>query len=355
MISPRHNRIRMITALLLLLSGCASTNLTRNAEYLKPPVQAFYATNRNHAGQAESGQKYGAERSMMSYGIAEVAIPQDHRIGRVIHATFDKEKHREIDYLQLTEINREELLNNLTKTVAACEEKALLLYVHGFNMTFNEGARGIGQVVSDLDFKGSSLFFSWPSRGHVNSYEDDEAGILWAEKDLMKLLEEVALRSGSKTIYLMGHSLGARGLSRALLELLGKNPQLKTYFKALILTAPDINADVFKNEIGPALAKTGVRVTLYVSGKDRALTLSERVHGVRRLGNANGKPIIIPGIETVDATNINTGFLGHSYHSDSRSVLSDIYYILKKDLRADERFSLKAIDTASGRYWIFKD
>ncbi|EAT58937.1 alpha/beta hydrolase [Chlorobium ferrooxidans] len=182
MITSKYIRMRMITALLLLLSGCASTNLTGNAEYLKPPVQAFYATNRNHAGQAESGQKYGAERSMMSYGIAEVAIPQDHRIGRVIHATFDKDKHREIDYLQLTELNREELLNNLTKTVAACEEKSLLIYVHGFNMTFNEGARGIGQIVSDLDFKGSSLFFSWPSRDTSTAMRTTKPGFYGLKK-----------------------------------------------------------------------------------------------------------------------------------------------------------------------------
>jgi esterase/lipase superfamily enzyme len=350
----KQNTIRLITLLMLFFTGC-STTIVSHDESLNPPVQAFYATNRNDTGASNVSQKYGHERDIMTYGIAQVTVPYDHRIGKYILSSFDKEKRQQLEYLDLSVLSRVELLNRLSKAVAASEEKTLLLYVHGYNVTFNEAARGIGQIASDLDFKGCVLFFSWPSQGHISGYLDDEATVLWAEKDLMKLLDDVALHSGSKSIYLMGHSMGTRALTRAFLELLLKKPHLKTRFKSLILTAPDIYAETFKRDIGPALAESGVRVTVYVSSKDNALKLSKKLHKFKRAGDSNDGAIIIPGIETVDASNVDTGVLGHFYHRDSRTVLSDIYYILKKDLRADERFSLLPVDTSEGRYWKFKD
>ncbi|NTV05378.1 MAG: alpha/beta hydrolase [Chlorobiaceae bacterium] len=353
--SGKETAISLITALMLFLTGCSSTMLTSPVEPLRPPVQAFYATNRNDTGASNVSRKYGHERDIMTYGIAQITIPYDHHIGKFILSSFDREKRQQLEYLNLSVLSRDELLSRLSQAVAASEEKTLLIYVHGYNVTFNEAARGIGQIASDLDFKGCALFFSWPSQGHVSGYVDDEATILWAEKDLVKLLDDVAFHSGSKSIYLMGHSMGTRALTRAFLELIQNKPYQKTRFKSLILTAPDIDAETFKRDIGPALAASGARVTMYVSRKDKALKLSKRLHTFKRTGDSNEGAIIIPGIETVDASNVDTGVLGHSYHSDSRTVLSDIYYILNKDLKADERFSLQPLNISDGRYWKFKD
>jgi len=355
MISGKQNAIRLITALMLLFSGCTSISVTNSAEHLKAPVSAFYATDRKTAGTTDTNKKYGSERGIMSYGIATVSIPHDHHIGKGILSNFDREKRQQIEYVDLSVLSREELLNRLSQTMAASEEKKLLIYVHGYNVEFNEAARGIGQIANDLDFKGCSLFFSWPSQGHIDGYIADETSVIWAEKDLVKVLEDVALHSGAKGIYLMGHSMGTRALAIAFSELLSKKPQLNTAFKSLILVAPDIDAEIFKRDIAPALAKSGVRITLYVSGKDKALKFSTKLHAYKRAGDANEGAIIISGVETVDVTNVKTGALGHSYHNDSRTVLSDIYYILKKELGADERFSLKPVDTSEGRYWKFRE
>ena len=355
MTSGKQNAIRLITALIVLLSGCTSISVTGNMKPLKAPVQAFYATDRNNTGATDAAKKYGYERSSLTYGMAQITIPDDHRIGKLIPSSFEHEKRQQRESLDLSVLSREELLNRLTQNMAASKEKRVLIYVHGYNMTFDEAALGIGQIVSDLDFKGCSLFFSWPSQGHISGYIADETSLLWAEKDLVKVLEDVALYSGSKNIYLIGHSMGARALTIAFMELLQKKPHLKGLFKSLILAAPDIDADIFNRDIAPALAKSGARVTLYVSGKDRALKLSKRLHAFSRAGEVNGEAIITSGIETIDATNVETGTLGHSYYRDSRTVLSDIYYILKKDLNADERFSLEPVDSSEGRYWKFKE
>ena len=50
--------------------------------------------------------------------------------------------------------------------------------------------------------------------------------------------------------------------------------------------------------------------------------------------------MLLPGLETIDATNVDTGFLGHSYFAEERSVLADIYSLIKERKRAADRFSL---------------
>jgi hypothetical protein len=78
------------------------------------------------------------------------------------------------------------------------------------------------------------------------------------------------------------------------------------------------------------------------------------VHGYPRAGEAGERLIIVPGIETIDATGMDTSFLGHSYFAEGRSILSDIFYIIRNGHRAAARFGLYGVDTPSGRYWVFK-
>ncbi|TGM12893.1 hypothetical protein EHQ81_12690 [Leptospira selangorensis] len=64
--------------------------------------------------------------------------------------------------------------------------------------------------------------------------------------------------------------------------------------------------------------------------------------------------VVLDGIETIDASNVNTDFMGHSYFSESKSVLNDIYYLIKDNARAEKRFGLDEIEVDGGKYWKFK-
>jgi hypothetical protein len=116
--SGKQNAIRLITALMLILTGCSSTILTSRVEPLRPPVKAFYATNRNDTGIANVSHKYGHERDIMTYGIAQVTIPHDHRIGKFILSSFDREQRQQLEYLDLSVLSRDELLSRLSQAVA---------------------------------------------------------------------------------------------------------------------------------------------------------------------------------------------------------------------------------------------
>lgn len=64
--------------------------------------------------------------------------------------------------------------------------------------------------------------------------------------------------------------------------------------------------------------------------------------------------IVLSGIESIDSTNVKTGFLGHSYYADERSVISDMFYIFNNGLRAGERAGLNENPGPSGIFWEFK-
>lgn len=148
--------------------------------------------------------------------------------------------------------------------------------------------------------------------------------------------------------------MGNRALTRALVSLLNDKPALRTRLKEVILTAPDIDADVFKRDIAPALTATGRPVTLYASSTDLALAASKKVHGYPRAGDSGQGLVVVSGIETIDATLTDTSLLGHSYFAETKSVLSDMFYLIGNGKRADQRFGLRSVDGEAGRYWEFK-
>jgi esterase/lipase superfamily enzyme len=100
-------------------------------------------------------------------------------------------------------------------------------------------------------------------------------------------------------------------------------------------------------------------VTLYASSNDKALVASRDLHGgYGRLGESGESIVVMPNLDTVDASSVSTDFVGHNYYSDNRSVVSDIKYLILKGLTPQERerFSLEPVKSpAAAPYWRFKE
>ena len=353
--APRKKTcINLLVLLAFFLGGCASTAVTALEELPEPPVRIFFATDRNHTDSEEPGKMFGSDRGALSYGICAVSVPPDHRIGELESPIFNKDVMEHVVLADVSLHDKMDYFDKMSGFVDRSADKSMLVFVHGYNMTFEKAARRMAQIVEDLDFDGCPVFYSWPSRGKVSGYPADEASVMWSEKNLKGFLEDIVMKSGAESIFLIAHSMGNRALTGAFLELIEKRPCRKNHFKALLLTAPDIDAEVFRRDIAGSLTQSGALITIYTSSRDKALKLSKRIHGYPRVGDVHGIPLIVPGIETIDASNVDTSFLGHSYYNGSRAVLSDMYYILNEELKANERFSLEAVDTTEGRYWRFK-
>jgi hypothetical protein len=118
------------------------------------------------------------------------------------------------------------------------------------------------------------------------------------------------------------------------------------------LTAPDIDTDTFVHDIAPAIVPTAKRVTLYASSKDMALAFSKTVHGYDRAGESGEKIVLLDGVDTIDVSAIDTNLVGHFYYGDNRSVLSDMFNLIKGQPAMD-RFGLKKRTKDRRPYWVF--
>jgi esterase/lipase superfamily enzyme len=322
-------------------------------------VKVFFATDRNRVERSALNAVFGPTRSAVSYGTCEVSIPRDHRMGHLESASIwrlelkgNPEKH--VMLLASSVQDKDEFFAGLASKIQASSGKNALVFVHGYNTTFENAARRTAQMAYDLAFDGAPIFFSWPSQGDIVDYPVDEQNIEWAENDFKGFLEDITTQTTAENIYLIAHSMGNRALVRGFAALMRDQPALRTRFREVVLAAPDIDADVFKRDIAPRMVGDKTFITLYASSEDRALLASKQFHGYPRAGDSGVGLVVLPGIDTVDATRVDTSLLGHCYFAEMRSVLSDIFYLIHEGKRPQERFALEPVEGSGGRYWQFK-
>ena len=326
-------------------------------------IRVFFATDRNRTLNNGPENVFGDHEDpnmKISYGYCDISIPHNHRIGEIEKPSnwrfeFSENPKKHV-MLQKTIISsKEDFFHNLSSRVKDSKGTNAFVFVHGYNVTFEEAAKRTAQISYDLAFDGAPVFYSWPSSGKFAKYTVDEQNIELTQTNLKNFLKEFFTYSQANNVYLIAHSMGNRALTRAVTTLLTEEPKIRTRLKEVILAAPDIDARVFKQDIAPALAAAGRPVTLYASSKDKALVLSNTIHGYQRVGDSKNGVVVVPGVETIDASAEDADdFWGHGYFANDRSVIGDIFSLIHNHLRADQRFGLHRIDSQVGRYWEFK-
>ncbi|MFY0713469.1 alpha/beta hydrolase [Seonamhaeicola sp. NFXS20] len=331
---------------------------SQKTEYVKLPV--YFATDRNKVNTNNLNEAFGPKRSNLKYGICEISIPLNHDLGNIESPSIwrfefseDPSKHIMIQGINMLE--KDKFFKSLSKGIKKSKSKSTFLFVHGYNTSFSEAAKRTAQISHDLLFDGKPVFYSWPSQASMFKYPKDESNIEWARHNIKNFLEDYITKSEAEDIYLVAHSMGNRGLTRAIVDLITEKPHLRKHIKEIILAAPDIDADVFKNDIAPKMAsKIQKPITLYVSSDDLALKASKALHGNPRAGDAGEGLVIVNGIETIDASGVDTSFLSHSYFADTNTIISDIFDIIKSGKRALNRERLKLMKLSNKIYWRVK-
>lgn len=360
--------IPFLAACALALAACSSTPSTVEGPKRPPPppdanvvkFKVFYATDRNATGSEEVAAKFGPERSPeVKYGFCDVEIPRDPTAG-------DRGNPSGWTYLKVEEPPeethlsgapsrpKEEVFNEVGRLSGDSHGKNLLFFIHGYNFSFEDAAKTTAKLSFDLAFDGPAVFYSWPSKASLLEYFADEATIEWAQPDITGLISDLLEKTGASNVYLVAHSMGNRGLTKALVSILKEKPGLKGKIKEVVLAAPDVDAGLFRRDVAPALAKAGRPVTLYATTSDWALILSKKIHSFPRAGDCGEEIVIEAGIETIDVTNPDSGLLNHSYVTEDAAVTNDLYYIVHRSLRADSRAGLFSVNTPNGKYWKLK-
>ena len=333
------------------------TNTTNKKDYIEIPVS--FATDRNDTKDSDLNERFGGERAELQYGRTIVSIPYTHKLGEIERPSYwklefseDPKKHVMMQSLQKQ--NKDDFFNQMKERIAK-NGKSTFLFVHGYNVTFTDAAMRTAQITFDLRFSGEPVFYSWPSQGSTTGYTVDEANIEWARLNMKNFLRDYLTRTEADDAYLVAHSMGNRGLTKALIELMNENPELKDKITEVILAAPDIDADVFRRDIAPQMVqKIAKPITLYVSSDDLALIASRKVHGIKRAGDAGKGVVIVKGVETIDASGVDTSFLSHSYFATTSTIIADILDLMKSGKRAPDRETLERVSRENVIYWKVK-
>jgi esterase/lipase superfamily enzyme len=225
--------------------------------------------------------------------------------------------------------------------------KEILLFVHGYRESFEAAVIRAATITYETKWDGATVVFDWPSNNKAVGYVADVGEAAQSTHYFTQFLAELVQKTGAKAVNVIGHSLGNNLVIGAL-----EDPNVEHLkLKNLILAAPD----VLRPKLTEAIAHRGKStVTLYASRRDYALLFSRwlRLNKYYAAGELP-PPFLMNGIETVDASVLESDFLGHSYFSETREVLMDISQILLHGTSASRRPSLHPISTKAGTYFEF--
>jgi esterase/lipase superfamily enzyme len=302
-------------------------------------VRVFYGTDRCRGADTPNEfyndqRRPEAARSDLELGSCDVSIPYKHTPGEIERPSiwrfeFREQPDRHVTLLDVRPLTSNRWQNEVRESLSESDERAAMVFVHGFNVDFAAAARRTAQMKYDLGFSGAAILYSWPA---PSNYVECEGNAIWTLPHLMEFLTEHVHKSGAKSIHLIAHSMGTRVLTSALKELAASPDAEPIRYNQIVLAAPDIDADVFKRQIAPRIIGAAERISIYSSSKDLALVASKKVHRYTRLGEGGEFLTTFPEwpqIEVLDASNVDESLLGHSYYGDSPTILRDVRGVLK--------------------------
>ncbi len=304
----------MSTATALAVGGCAgmAENGPRfDASELVTRPTLLVATTRKPANGARAKPWFGTERaSNMTVARATLVPPDDGRFSLASVGLADWS----IASIE-TAAQVGDLLNQATSG------RNLLIYVHGFNTTFETAALDAARLSDGVKFAGETMVFSWPSRAKLLDYGYDRESAMWSRDAFDQVLEGLLASPTIGRINIVAHSIGTMLTMEALRQLYAKyGDYAADHVGAVVFAAPDIDMDVFTasvQRIGPLAAK----VTIITSTNDRALAVSRWVNGsTTRVGSAEKAQLEKLGLRVIDASAQGWGIINHDLFLSNASV-----------------------------------
>jgi esterase/lipase superfamily enzyme len=330
-------------------SGALASMITTDSGIAWVPV--FFATNRSTTLRTDAPFN-DAPATKLTYGTASVSIPVDkHKLGKMetphwwtLFPSLGAEQ-RFITLGNVELLEQPAFATRLASTIQGAKANDLLVFVHGYNVGFEEGARRAAQIAYDMNFPGAVVLFSWPSSGSFNCYSSDEERAFASADRFAAFLK--SLEDGPwRRVHVMAHSMG----NRVMLLGLADNARPRLPLGQVVFTAADVYVPLFEDKF-PKLQDAGqLPATSYASSRDWPLRLSSMLHRGPRVGLIAGTPFVAPMLETVDASSVDTVFLGHGYFAGARSLITDLRLLLLNNLSPTDR----GLAPAKG-YWFFRE
>jgi esterase/lipase superfamily enzyme len=322
----------------------------------------FVSTRQAIAPSLTAGVSYSGERAQLSFGAASVRIPEDHKIGRIELPgswslfgltlwTFSTNPDEHFVIKRVVPFS-EDTFDQVARAKGA---HAALVFIHGFNTTFEDALYRNAQIVWDLQYNGLSVLFTWASRGEIQDYLYDKDSALIARQAFVALLQKLK-NNGIDQINVLAHSMG----NLIALDALANYAQTSNpvQIARLVMAAPDVDRDEF-TALAPMAKAITAGMTLYASSADKAMVLSRALAGgIPRAGDVpTDGPVVLPNIETIDVTNVGDDIFGlnHDVFAGSRNVLDDISLLLKLNLPPPRLSQIRPVPDPplAARFWKY--
>jgi esterase/lipase superfamily enzyme/TRAP-type C4-dicarboxylate transport system substrate-binding protein len=229
----------------------------------------------------------------------------------------------------------------LTDILQEAASNRVLIYIHGFNNSFEEAIRRGVRLLEDAEYQGPVIVWSWPSEGEVVAYGKDADTIRGTTRRFARNFVKELMKSDEvNKIDFIAHSMGAR-LGLELMEMLSDGGQYPTKLGNFIFAAPDESDINFKGTLNAATNYVGPK-TLYATECDVPLAFSAKLHKQQRAGTGGYDKIILnKHIQSIDVSKlelncfwrnfavVNAFSLSHSYVFDVPEVIADMKQVFK--------------------------
>ncbi|MBK1650585.1 alpha/beta hydrolase [Rhabdochromatium marinum] len=158
-------------------------------------VRVFYGTDRKPIQGSSKSIDYGPEMGVLDYGIADVSIPKEHKLGEMESPTwwkfeFKEDPGKHITLINASSINKESFYQRMKKEMNRMSKDEVFVFIHGFNVTFKDSIRRTAQLAYDLHYPGIPVAYSWPSQGSPTpvGYATDKERSEWSYPHLKLFL-----------------------------------------------------------------------------------------------------------------------------------------------------------------------
>lgn len=380
-----------VSLFIFFLSACSSNpklmptpNVFINTPYSEGDIpealretsmELIYVTDRGTSEKKDV--KYDASRSSsLAYGIAKVnfgdkslqwneLLTQSNLKSRSADLTYVLEQADELgrfpvspykfrrigDRLQIDEeiikqksFHEDQLNKKINQRLKNSKNKDVILFVHGFNNTFDESVFTLAGIWHFMKRQGVPIVYSWPAaaKGFNAYFADKESGqfTIFHLKETLRLLFK---NPEIENIHIIAHSRGTDVVTTTLRELIienrasGGNPRKDLRIENLILAAPDLDFGIIKQRLmaeqfGPAFGK----ITIYTSQEDSALGISQWLTNGLSFGRLNTKDVnmnernIFHSVGNVSLIKVpkSGSFIGHDYFHSDPAVSSDLINLI---------------------------
>jgi esterase/lipase superfamily enzyme len=325
-------------------------------------LPVFYATTRAAASPGEPGHYVNAAGDGITLGSATVRMGEpnwtwDQLIASDLTNTIAHarpgvvERVDELGTLRADsgagEAERR-FIAEIDGQLAKAINKEIVLYVHGYRVTFDEVSVQMASFAHYLGH-GAVVTFQWPTGLNFWNYITDCPRAERYIPDIERLVAVLA-RTSAERINILAYSCGSPLLGAALARLRARHPQeghaelAKRYRVGnVIFAASDVDFKTFAHEHVPPILDLAQQLIIYASRNDRALGFSSLIAGASRLGKpdiADLSPREVerlaadPRLQAIDVSDVRGahemgGMKGHGYWYANNWISTDVTLLLR--------------------------